>query len=273
MTEQAELLSQPKRLGVLTALPEEAAGVVSRLTYVRTVDAVHPHTVHAGLLEGLETVVMSGRVGKASAAIGATRLALEHRCDAVVFVGVAGGLDPVMCVGDAAIAEACAQHDVDASPLFPPCEVPLTGITRFGVDRHLTDLLDTAATEAARQLRQRVDGAVLASLKIEPDQANIARGLVVSGDQFIESRDTQREILELLPGALVVDMETAAAAQACHELAVPFAAVRLVSDSANDTAAIDFMRYLTEVASPHLGLIAERFAAKLAAPKLQENTP
>ena len=54
---------------------------------------------------------------------------------------------------------------------------------------------------------------------------------------------------------LAVEMEGAAIAQVCHDYGVPFAAVRTISDRADDTAHVDFPRFVDEVASVYAGEI------------------
>ena len=44
-------------------------------------------------------------------------------------------------------------------------------------------------------------------------------------------------------------MEGAAVAQVCHDYGMPFAAVRTISDRADDAAHVDFVRFVTDVAS------------------------
>jgi adenosylhomocysteine nucleosidase len=62
-----------------------------------------------------------------------------------------------------------------------------------------------------------------------------------------------------LPDALCVEMEGAAMAQVCHDYQIPFAAVRSISDKADDTAHIDFPKFVSEVAGP----LAVRFVDEL----------
>jgi len=54
---------------------------------------------------------------------------------------------------------------------------------------------------------------------------------------------------QALPEALAVEMEGAAVAQVCHDYGVPFAAVRTISDRADDAAHTDFQRFIRDVAS------------------------
>ena len=52
-------------------------------------------------------------------------------------------------------------------------------------------------------------------------------------------------------------MEGAAIAQVCHDFGVPFAAVRTISDRADDEAHGDFVSFIREVASRHSAAIVE----------------
>jgi adenosylhomocysteine nucleosidase len=74
-------------------------------------------------------------------------------------------------------------------------------------------------------------------------------GLVLSGDRFVPTSQMSKALQQRLPLALAVEMEGAAVAQVCHDYGVPFAAVRTISDRADEAATIDFTRFISEVAS------------------------
>jgi len=46
-------------------------------------------------------------------------------------------------------------------------------------------------------------------------------------------------------------MEGAAVAQVCHDFGLPFSVIRTISDRADDSAHLDFPRFLEAVASPY----------------------
>jgi adenosylhomocysteine nucleosidase len=79
----------------------------------------------------------------------------------------------------------------------------------------------------------------------------VHEGLIVSGDRFVSSATEAQALQAELPDALAVEMEGAAIAQVCLDFGLPFGVVRSISDRADDTAHVDFARFVREVASPH----------------------
>jgi adenosylhomocysteine nucleosidase len=166
---------------------------------------------------------------------------------AIVFTGVAGGLAPGVNVGDVVVATQLLQHDLDASPIFPKYEVPLLGLSRFTADAAISDALAGVAEVTLRDPvalvgQEAVDEFGLQSPKVH-------RGLLVSGDRFVSTAAESAALRLSLPDALAVEMEGAAVAQVCHDYGVPFAAMRTISDRADDEAHGDFARFVAEVAS------------------------
>jgi adenosylhomocysteine nucleosidase len=168
----------------------------------------------------------------------ATALIDRFQVGRIVFTGVAGGLAPGVRVGDVVVADSFLQHDLDASPLFPRYEVPLYGTSHFVTDAALTQQLVRAA-------------------RVAVPQAQLHQGLVVSGDRFVSSTQESRALQQALPDALAVEMEGAAIAQVCHDYGVPFAAVRTISDRADDDAHVDFLQFVRDVASRHSAVIVQ----------------
>jgi adenosylhomocysteine nucleosidase len=191
-----------------------------------------------GHLHGHDVIAVLSRIGKVAAATTAVVLIEKFKVDRIVFTGVAGGLAPQVKVGDVVVAGSFIQHDLDASPIFPRYEVPLYGTDRFATDAALSD-------ELARAAREALPGAAL------------HRGLVASGDRFVSTTHESRALQAALPDALAVEMEGAAFAQVCHDYGVPFAAVRTISDRADDEAHGDFMTFIQEVASRHSAAIVD----------------
>jgi adenosylhomocysteine nucleosidase len=225
------------RTAIVSAMREELSAVLTMMPDERKVVA-GGREFFGGHLHGKDVVAVLSRIGKVAAATTAAVLIERFEVDRIVFTGVAGGLAPGVDRGDVVLADSFLQHDLDASPIFPKYEVPLYGTSRFPTDAPLTRELEAAVRKA------------LPGTKLH-------RGLVVSGDRFVSTTFESRALQQALPDALAVEMEGAAIAQVCRDYGVPFAAVRTISDRADDEAHGDFLTFIREVASRHSAAIVQ----------------
>ncbi len=249
------------RIALVSAMHEELAAVLARMPNEhKTVVAGREFWV--GHWHGHEVVAVLSRIGKVAAATTATTLIERFGVSRIVFTGVAGGLAPHVNVGDVVVAREFIQHDMDASPLFPRHEVPLTGMTRFLADPVLSDALAAAAPFAMQDMLATLPPNEW--LNLDLPNAKVHQGLIASGDRFVsqtlESQTLQRD----LPDALAVEMECAAMAQVCHDYGVPLAAVRTISDRADDAAHVDFPRFIQSIASRYSVAVLDRLLSTLA---------
>ena len=193
--------------------------------------------------------VLSG-IGKVAAAMTTTLLLQQFGVSRVVFTGTAGALSDGLRVGDVVVADGLLQHDMDASPLFPRYEIPLLGTACFRPDPALSSILLAAAAALVRDLHvptpDGIDAATLRKFGIHDPRVH--RGLVVSGDRFIASREERARLRNAIPAAMAVEMEGAALAQVCHAFGAAFAVLRVISDSASDAAQVDFDAFIEEAA-------------------------
>ncbi|MGK5044541.1 5'-methylthioadenosine/adenosylhomocysteine nucleosidase [Janthinobacterium sp. GB4P2] len=250
------------RLGIISALHEEQLGlVVAMQGPQKRSHGMRDYTL--GTLWNIDAVCVLSRLGKVAAAMTASILVEKYGVTHIVFTGVAGSGDKRVKVGDIVVAEALLQHDMDARPLFPRFEVPLTGLQRFATDLELSTQLAGAAEDFLRDdLAKVLQDKDMQEFALQ--QAQVHRGLIASGDQFISSAAHVKQLKVDIPDLLAVEMEGAAVAQVCFELGVPFTVMRTISDNANEEAAIDFMRFVQTVASPYAFTVIHKLCQRLA---------
>ena len=254
-------VSKKMRLGIISALHEEQHGLVEAMEGAATAShGMRDYTL--GQVAGIDAVCVLSRIGKVAAAMTATVLVEKYGVTHILFTGVAGSGDAGVHVGDIVVAETLVQHDMDASPLFPRYEVPLTGLSHFASDLHLTQRIAEAAT---RFLETGLEGAIgpAERARFRLAQPRLHRGLIASGDRFISAASHLSGMAQALPGLLAVEMEGAAVAQVCFELGVPFAVIRTISDNANEEAATDFLQFVESVAARYAFHIVTSFCAGL----------
>ena len=243
-------------LAILSALAEEQQGLLACLSQPVCLRRAG-REVWRGQWQGHEVLLALSRIGKVAAATTATALIEGLGASCVVFTGVAGGIGPGVRVGDLVVATDFVQHDLDASPLFPRFEIPLYGRSRLACDPVMTALLLTASESAATGLAGQLDQFS------GPARPTVHAGLIASGDRFVsgaaELHGLQQRLLAGGHVALAVEMEGAAVAQVCFDYGLPFAAVRTISDRADDAAHVDFPRFVRDVASPYAQAIMTAF--------------
>lgn len=225
------------RTGIIAAMESEIRDLSGSLDHERT-ERIAGREIHYGQLEGLPVALVLCGCGKVNAAFSATLLAGHAEVDKILVTGISGGLAEGLKVGDVVIGDSFVQHDMDTRPLFPLHEIPFEGFSVIGSDPELRHLL----TGAARSM--------LASARPQGlEEARVFEGLVVSGDQFLSSTEARNRVLENLPKACAVDMESAAIAQVCRAADLPLGVMRVISDSADGSAHIDFAKFVEESAS------------------------
>ncbi|MCZ2407117.1 MAG: 5'-methylthioadenosine/adenosylhomocysteine nucleosidase [Burkholderiales bacterium] len=245
---------------ILSALPEEQSGLITSLERARRV-------MHAGrsfwlghLYDRPVVLALSG-IGKVAAATTATVLAERFGVARIVFTGVAGGVGEGVQVGDVVVAQDYVQHDMDASPLFERWLVPGYAGVRLPCDAALTAHLSGAVSAClagdVTHFHTNADGR----------RPHCHQGLVASGDRFVTCAQVSRALREPLVAAghdvLAVEMEGAAVAQVCLDYGLPFAAVRTISDRADDDAHVDFPVFIQTVASRYADHIVRHLLQSL----------
>ena len=187
-----------------------------------------------GTLGQHEVVVAQCGVGKVFAALCAQTMILRYGVDRIINTGVAGTLCDRLGVLDVAIADAVVQHDMDTSPLGDPVGM-ISGI-------------NVVKIPASASLSRQIEDAARAMGK------NVVRGVIASGDQFINSAEKKAWIAGQF-GAIACEMEGAAIGHVCYVNGVEFAVLRTISDNASGEADMEFPEMARRAAEQAQALI------------------
>lgn len=230
------------KVGIIGAMEQEVTLLRDRIENRQTLTRAGCE-IYSGTLNGTEVALLKSGIGKVSAAMGTTLL-LEHcRPDAVINTGSAGGLAATLKVGDIVVSDEVRYHDAD--------------VTAFGYEPGQMAGCPTAfaADPALIALAQRCIGQL---------GLNAVRGLICSGDAFINGAEPLARIRRTFPAVAAVEMEAAAVGHVCHAFGVPFVVVRAISDVADQESHLSFDEFLA-VAAKQSSLMVETMLRELAA--------
>lgn len=212
-------------LAIIAAMPQEIHDLALALDHVQEEQFRHLRILR-GNYGAHELLVIESGIGKVNAAIATAHVIARYQPRAVINTGSAGGLGQNVHIGDVVIASHTAHHDVDVRAFgYALGQVPRLP-ERYAADPEL----GTAAVIAASHF----------------ESANVHHGLIVSGDQFIDHSDKVARIRADFPEVLAVEMEAAAIAQTCHQLATPCVVIRAISDHADEKADISFDEFVAQ---------------------------
>lgn len=243
-----------RTIGIMGAMPEEIDGVVALLDNC-TEKTMGKRTYYSGQINGIETVVVFSRWGKVAASTTVTTLIHEFKITELVFIGVAGAVNPDLNIGDIVLGKRLIQHDMDARPLMQQYEIPLLSQIYIESDENHLKIASNAinAVIENKQLHSIIDNKEL--IKFNISQPKLVIGDIASGDQFFSSKEQKNTLIAQLPNVLCVEMEGAAVAQVCYEYGVPFSIIRTISDTADDKSHIDFPSFIKKISSKYVAEI------------------
>ena len=229
------------RIGIIGAMDEEIALCREAMGEVTTTVKAG-NTYYSGQLDGKPVVLCKSGVGKVNAAVTTQILIDQFQVEQVIFTGVAGAIHPDLQIGDIVVSTDCLQHDMDATPLgFEPGQIPFNEQWIWQADPKLVEL----AVEAGRKL----DGEI-----------RVITGRILSGDQFVASRDKVAALHEQF-AAHCTEMEGAAVGQVCAMNGIPFVIVRSMSDKADGSAHVNFVEFTKLAAQRSFEMVRHMLAA------------
>ncbi|KKB36386.1 5'-methylthioadenosine/S-adenosylhomocysteine nucleosidase [Bacillus thermotolerans] len=214
------------KVAIIGAMEEEVAILRDHIDN-RQAETIANSEFTTGSMHGTEVVLLRSGIGKVNAAMTTSVLLHHYKPDVVINTGSAGGLDPNLNIGDVVISTEVRHHDVD--------------VTAFGYEYGQVPQLP-AAFEADHQL------VGIAANYAASEGVQVVKGLIATGDSFMNDPERTLAIGEKFNGLQAVEMEAAAIAQVAYQFGVPFVIIRSISDIAGKESSISFEQFLPKAA-------------------------
>lgn len=231
-----------KKIGIIGAMELEVEELKSKMTVSNIVQKANMD-FYEGTLNGAPVVIVRSGIGKVNAALCVQILVDVFGITHVINTGVAGSLNAKLDIGDILISKDAIHHDMDVTIFgYQLGEVPQMGCREFPADENMMALAKTSCE------------------KVNPDVHAII-GRVVSGDQFISSKEVKEKLITTFQGDCA-EMEGSSIAHGAYLNNIPFVIIRAISDKADDSAEMDYPTF-EKAAAKHSALLVEDLVAAI----------
>lgn len=228
-----------KKVGIIFAMKEELDALKKYLELEKEYE-IFNLKFYEGKISNVDVVLVQSGIGKVNAARTTQILIDNIQVDYIFNIGVAGGLDKSLSVGDIVIGEKLIQHDFD--------------ITAFGHNKgFIPDVGDFI--DADSYLINLANEVLLNDKEI-----SVKHGVIASGDIFC-SESWMSEKINKKFNALACEMEGASIAQVCYLCHIPFLILRSISDVPNNNNVVtyeEFLEHSTKVIAKSMKKLLER---------------
>jgi len=209
------------KIAIMGAMPEEVAPILEQLENVKEVNYAKNKYYEASYKE-TEVVVAYSKIGKVFSTLTASTMLQKFNCDVLLFTGVAGGVNPLLKIGDLVVASKLSQHDLDITIFGHPHGYVPEGSVYVESDKDLVAL----SLDVAKEMN-----------------VTVREGIIATGDQFVAD-ETRKEFIASTFKADALEMEGASVAVVCDALDVPFFILRSISDTADMDAGFNFEEFV-----------------------------
>lgn len=204
------------RIGIISAMPVELENFTGAL-HAEPLGDRRFYKLDRGEIGKTEVYLACCGIGKVNAAVCTQKLIDLYGVEAIINMGIAGGVAPQLRTLDLVIGSEVLYHD------FTPPELlkkyyPFS--QAFPCDKKLVALAEQACRNCPETDRYYV-------------------GRVASGDCFVEDDAVKARIRDTL-GGLCCEMEGAAIGHAAFVSGVPFVIIRSISDLADGNAQLSY---------------------------------
>ncbi|AZU63431.1 5'-methylthioadenosine/S-adenosylhomocysteine nucleosidase [Neobacillus mesonae] len=228
------------KIAIIGAMEEEVTLLRDHIKN-RTQETVAGCEFTFGNMNGADVILLRSGIGKVNAAMSTTILLEKYMPDCIINTGSAGGTNPELNVGDAVISTEVRHHDVDVTAFdYEYGQVPQLPAA-FTADEKLMAIAETAAKEL--------------------NNFQIVKGLIASGDSFMEDPERVAFVQSKFDNLQAVEMEASAIAQVAHRFGIPFVIIRSLSDIAGKQSEISFDQFIDKAATNSATLVMKMVAA------------
>lgn len=227
-------------IAIIGALEKEVRQIYAAVEKGTVADEAGLRIV-GGEYHGFEIVATTAGMGTVNAAAAAQHLISAHGANAIIFSGIAGGLNPALHIGDVVIGEHLRYLDTDTALIAESAP----GLEEFSSSDFLVELaeqtlrahgfVDAALSEGdAATARAVADATLFRRNNTDSEPQRFLRGTIATGDRFVSGAEAKAAAIAATQGDCV-EMEGAAIAHVAAKNGIDCLVLRAISDNCDES--------------------------------------
>ena len=227
-------------IAIIGALEKEVRQIYAAVEKGTVADEAGLRIV-GGEYHGFEIVATTAGMGTVNAAAAAQHLISAHGANAIIFSGIAGGLNPALHIGDVVIGEQLRYLDTDTALIAESAP----GLEEFSSSDFLVELaeqtlrahgfVDAALSEGdAATARAEADATIFRRNNTDSEPQRFLRGTIATGDRFVSGAEAKAAAIAATQGDCV-EMEGAAIAHVAAKNGIDCLVLRAISDNCDES--------------------------------------
>ena len=227
-------------IAIIGALEKEVRQIYAAVEKGTVADEAGLRIV-GGEYHGFEIVATTAGMGTVNAAAAAQHLISAHGANAIIFSGIAGGLNPALHIGDVVIGERLRYLDTDTALIAESAP----GLEEFSSSDFLVELaeqtlrahgfVDAALSEGnAATARAEADATLFRRNNTDSEPQRFLRGTIATGDRFVSGTEAKAAAIAATQGDCV-EMEGAAIAHVAAKNGIDCLVLRAISDNCDES--------------------------------------
>lgn len=227
-------------IAIIGALEKEVRQIYAAVEKGTVADEAGLRIV-GGEYHGFEIVATTAGMGTVNAAAAAQHLISAHGANAIIFSGIAGGLNPALHIGDVVIGEQLRYLDTDTALIAESAP----GLEEFSSSDFLVELaeltlrahgfVDAALSEGdAATARAEADATIFRRNNTDSEPQRFLRGTIATGDRFVSGAEAKTAAIAATQGDCV-EMEGAAIAHVAAKNGIDCLVLRAISDNCDES--------------------------------------
>jgi len=227
-------------IAIIGALEKEVRQIYAAVEKGTVADEAGLRIV-GGEYHGFEIVATTAGMGTVNAAAAAQHLISAHGANAIIFSGIAGGLNPALHIGDVVIGEHLRYLDTDTALIAESTP----GLEEFSSSDFLVELaeqtlrahgfVDAALSEGdAATARAEADATIFRRNNTDSEPQRFLRGTIATGDRFVSGAEAKAAAIAATQGDCV-EMEGAAIAHVAAKNGIDCLVLRAISDNCDES--------------------------------------